>query len=125
MAQASTAEQVHESRRYPRLPCEIEVNLSSDHNFYTGFTSNISEGGLFVATEALCDVGTELEFEFALTGDPPPMKVRGIVRWVRESNDFTSDVPAGMGIEFTGLDDDAQARINAFIKTQRESIFFV
>lgn len=111
-------------RRHERLPIEIEVNLTSDHNFYTAFTQNVSEGGLFVATNEILPIGTVLEFSFTLAPDPSPIAVRGRVRWTREETDFTSDVPPGMGIEFIDLAPDVQRRINEFIQRQRESLFY-
>ena len=33
-----------------QLKAEIDVDVSSDHNFYAGFSANLSDAGLFVAT---------------------------------------------------------------------------
>ena len=112
------------SPRNDRLDIEIEVSVTSDHNFYTGFTTNISEGGLFVATNLVRAVGTELEFTVKLAPDPKPVRVTGIVRWVREPNPLTRDFDPGMGIEFTNLAPQLRERINDFIVERRESIFF-
>ncbi len=112
-------------RRHERLPAalEVHVNATSEHNFYTGFTQNISEGGLFVATSQIHELGAQLEFTFTLHPDPDPITVRGVVRWMRESHGFT-DGPAGMGVMFTEVSELAKARINDFIRRRRESIFY-
>ncbi len=99
------------------------MNSSSDHNFYTGFTQNISEGGLFVATSNIAPLGTNLEFTFTLHPDPESITVRGVVRWIRESHDFT-ELPPGMGVMFSDVDAIASDRINEFIGRRRESIFY-
>lgn len=113
-----------EGRQHPRLDLEIEVDINSEHNFYTGFTRNISEGGLFVATSQILPIGEVMEFMFKLHPDPQPIKVKGIVRWVRELNQFTDDMPCGMGVQFVGLDQPTQARVNRFIEQLRDSLFY-
>lgn len=112
-------------RRHERLPTalEVHVNSTSEHNFYTGFTQNISEGGLFVATSNIQPIGSQLTFKFTLHPDPDEITVEGTVRWVREHSQF-NESPAGMGVMFSAIDPLARARINDFIRRRRESIFF-
>ena len=98
--------------------------MESEHNFYTGFTSNISEGGLFVATSHLRPVGTKVHFTFTLNPSPEKISVYGVVRWVRESSRLTEDAPSGMGIQFEGLTPAINDRINQFIRRQRDTIFY-
>ena len=114
-----------EKRRYDRLPVELEVELgaASDHNFYTGFTHNISEGGLFIATNHIHPLGTPLEFTFTLDDRPEPIEMRGVVRWVREP-EAVSEMPPGIGIEFEDLTPEHLRRIQAFIERRRETIFY-
>ncbi len=99
------------------------MNSTSDHNFYTGFTQNISEGGLFVATSNIQKIGSQLAFTFTLHPDPDPITVEGVVRWIRPHSEF-NESPAGMGVMFHALDPLAKARIDEFIRRRRESIFF-
>ena len=40
-------------RRHLRYAVELDVSMSSEHNFYAGFAENLSEGGVFVATHSL------------------------------------------------------------------------
>ena len=47
---------------------EVKVDGQSTHNFYTGFTQNISEGGLFIATGEVIDVGTEIAIKKCHSG---------------------------------------------------------
>lgn len=105
------------SPRPGRLEVEVEVTLESDHNFYTGFTHNISAGGLFIATEQIFSVGTELSVRFALQGESSPIEAEVIVRWVRESG------TPGMGVQFISLPEVASRAINGFL-TKRETIFY-
>ena len=55
-----------ERRQHTRVQLQTEIHLTSESNFYTGLSNDISEGGVFVATHQLESVGTELEMEFSL-----------------------------------------------------------
>ncbi|MCC6901879.1 MAG: TIGR02266 family protein [Polyangiaceae bacterium] len=109
-------------RRHPRYAVELNVSLSSEHNFYAGFVENLSNGGVFVATHSLKAVGTVFEVLISLPGSDEPVRARGEVRWVREYGDH-SDVPPGVGIRFLELDAAGLARIEAFL-AHREPLFF-
>ena len=111
-------------RRHVRVPFEVEVNVESDHNFYTGFTQNISEGGIFIATSKPMPLGSKIAFSFRLVGDAAPVNIYGVVRWIRESSRFTDDAPAGMGVQFVDLHPAAADQINQFIQRQRDTIFY-
>jgi len=111
-------------RRGPRIALEATVDFSSESNFYTGFTSDISEGGLFVATYALQTVGTRVELRFDLP-DGYEIHVVGVVRWVRDPRDpGDQDVPPGIGIQFEQLTPDDEAAISAFVSV-REALFYI
>ena len=99
------------------------MSLASESNFFTGFSGDLSEGGVFVATyEALLPPGTEVELALALP-DRPPLRVPGVVRWVREHNDRTPGVFPGMGIAFQAIDPQAAAAIRSFLQ-HREPLFW-
>jgi uncharacterized protein (TIGR02266 family) len=109
-------------RAFERLNVEVEVDVWSDHNFYTGFSTNISEGGLFVATHVLKPVGTVLEIRFTLPSDPTWIVALADVRWVRTMNE-RSDAPPGLGMRFVRIDELALRRVSAFIRA-REPLFY-
>ena len=76
---------------------------------------NMSQGGAFLRSDVLLDIGTSLEiglpFEF-LQG-----AVTGRVAWVTRGD---KDQAAGMGIEFVGLDDMQQSKLNAWIESHKQ-----
>lgn len=110
-------------RNSERLPIEdVEVTLTSENNFYTGFTSDISTGGVFIAAHEMLPVGTELHFSLKL--GKGVVTCTGVVRWLREPSSDLHGVPPGMGIQFNPLPANVQSAINAFIERRRESIFF-
>jgi len=119
MEQKKVAE---ERRAHHRTALKASVNWTSETNFYTGFTNNIGEGGLFVATHQILPMDSVIELEFSIPGRPEPIKAEGKVRWIREYNDM-SDAEPGMGIQFKALTRADQEQVQAFVD-RRDSIFF-
>jgi len=110
-------------RASTRVPLKVEVNLQSEDTFFTGFSENISEGGLFVATDAPFQIGTKLTVQLSLMGKVAE-KLSVVVRWVRPAN-ASGGLPAGMGVQFEGLDDRKLSELQAFLDSQmKETLFF-
>lgn len=109
-------------RRYPRFPLRIEVTHASEHNFFTGFMEDLSEGGLFIATFHLCEIGHRFELEFTIPGHTEPILVACEVRWVRCYNPDGDGFP-GMGVQFLRIDEAARSSIQGFIR-ERQPIFY-
>src|SRR5262249_25746610 len=109
-------------RRAPRYSVDLDVTMSSDHNFYAGFAENISSGGLFVATYVQRPKGDRMEIKLNLPGIPEPICAIGEVRWVRVFPE-RSNVPPGLGIRFVELPDVAREAIERFLK-DREPLFY-
>jgi uncharacterized protein (TIGR02266 family) len=93
----------------------VQVSHVSEHNFFTGFMEDISEGGLFIATYNVFDVGHRFELEFALPGQPVPWVVLCEVRWVRVFEAGSKLIP-GMGVRFLDLTPEAREVINRFMQ---------
>jgi len=109
-------------RVHDRFGVELDVTVTSEHNFYAGFVENMSVGGVFIATHQLKPVGSRLELVVNLPGRAQPIKGSGEVRWVRVYSE-TSNTPPGMGIRFDKLDPDSQRGIEEFL-AQREPLFY-
>lgn len=109
-------------RQHSRFSVELDVTVSSDHNFYAGFVENMSVGGIFIATHQLKPVGEKLEFSVNLPGVEEPIRGKGEVRWVRVYSE-ASNVPPGMGIKFGTLPPPARTAIESFL-AQREPLFY-
>jgi uncharacterized protein (TIGR02266 family) len=105
-----------------RVRMQAAIDLHSDSNFYTGFSTNISEGGIFVATVDAPPRGAMVELRFCLPNGKR-IDVRGEIRWSREVNDKTPDIFPGVGVQFIDLAPEAQAEIRAFV-AEREPMFF-
>jgi uncharacterized protein (TIGR02266 family) len=110
-------------RQSPRVRMQAKVDFESDDNFFNGFSANISDGGLFVATVNVLPLGTSVDIGFTLpTGDR--IECKGVVRWVREVDDKQPDMFPGMGVQFVDLEPRGAQAIENFIQ-QREPMFYV
>ena len=107
-----------ERRQHQRIPVGVAVDFESEHNFFAGVTCDISEGGLFVASDEPLDVGDEVELNLMLPGDLEVV-ARGAVRWTlrREGAD------AGYGVQFTSIDERSLAAIRQFVQ-EREPMLY-
>ena len=112
-----------EARAAERFDLEIDVHLASEHNFYAGFSVNISEGGLFVATHMERAIGTRLEVTFTLPGDPAPITAVAEVRWLRCPRDMSGGTTPGLGLQFVSFPPGAGERVQYFIESMREPLF--
>lgn len=121
-APASASASPARRREHDRAVLSVDVGLESDHNFFLGFTENISEGGLFVATHQIQPVGSTVTLDFGLPGREERIRAVGEVRWVRVYND-ASDVPPGMGIRFADISEEDLAAVREFV-AQRTPLFW-
>ena len=109
-------------RTSARVKMQVAVDINSDTNFFNGFSANISDGGLFVATVNLLPLGTEVDLSFSLPSGER-IEAKGKVQWVREVNDQLIDAFPGMGVQFSSLNPAAQAAVTQFL-VQRDPLFF-
>jgi uncharacterized protein (TIGR02266 family) len=110
-------------RHSPRVKMQAQVDFESDNNFFNGFSANISDGGIFIATVNLLPLGTQVDLGFTLpTGER--VECKGSVRWVRDVDDNNPHVFPGMGVQFVDLEASAARTIERFIQ-QRDPMFYV
>ena len=57
-----------EKQQAIRMKLHAQVNLKSESNFFMGFTENISEGGIFVATLSPPNMGESIELSVGVDG---------------------------------------------------------
>ena len=107
-------------RRFMRHPVSVEFRAheanQAQHGDILFDVLNMSQGGAFLRSDVLLDIGTTLEivlpFEFFQGA------VTGRVAWVTRGD---KDHAPGMGIEFTGIDDSERAQLNQWIESHRQS----
>jgi hypothetical protein len=102
----------------------IEANLgaNTESNFYVGFSGQVQEGGVFIATYNILPKGTPVRCLITLPGGLST-QVEGYVRFVRDPMDFTADSEPGMGVAFERLSEESRALVLRFIR-KRPPMFY-
>ncbi len=112
-----------ERRIVERLDVNLSITMSSETNFFTGFSENISEGGLFVATHDYKHRGETMHIEFSIPDGGESMTLECLVRWTRPYNPECPDMAPGMGLEFVSLTPLQEDRLQHFVEKLREPMF--
>lgn len=81
----------------------MQVRFRTSSSFLVAYSVNLSKGGAFLETATPAPVGSALTLKLAV-GDADAYEVAARVTWVREQADPAAG-PAGMGVEFDGIDD--------------------
>jgi uncharacterized protein (TIGR02266 family) len=106
----------------PRTPVEANVGASSETNFYVGFSGEIAEGGVFVATYNTLEVGSLATVTVSLPGGFEFL-VPASVHFVRDPMDMNDESEPGMGLKFEHLQNDHRELVLRFIR-KRAPMFY-
>jgi uncharacterized protein (TIGR02266 family) len=85
-----------------RLRTHIHIDFGARGELRTGCVKNISQGGLFVATERPLPRNAEVMLVLERPWSGEPLEVKGLVTWNSEGEGPAPHV--GMGIEFCASD---------------------
>ncbi len=102
----------HDKRRGERMPVGLVVRLSYGtlQELVERYASQVSQGGVFVLTRDPMTVGTPVSFEMRLQSGEAVVRGKGVVRFVQpEDAHARPPTPAGVGIQFTDLDEGSRA----------------
>ena len=102
-----------ELRRSPRAPLVVRIAYSTVDALFSEFTRNVNEGGLFIETDSPPPTDTRVALHFKLPGSDLPIQARGRVTRIQLPG---GDGPAGMGVEFENLGQDARALIDELVR---------
>ena len=112
-----------ETRGALRANVYLSVDVFAGHDFWTGLTMNMSEGGLFVATHnALPEVGSMVVLNINIPFEDEAVVALAEVRWTRANTD--DDAPPGLGLQFVDLSAGSLEKIARFVTTVREPLSF-
>lgn len=103
-----------------REQLEANVGATTESNFFVGFSGDISEGGVFVATYLTLPLQAKVDVLVTLPGGFES-RIPGTVRFVRDPMDMDSE--PGIGVGFDRLEAQARELILRFIR-KRPPLFF-
>ncbi|MET0401737.1 MAG: TIGR02266 family protein [Cystobacter sp.] len=96
----------------------VKLKHTSINSFIQEYAVNISPGGMFIRTREPQPVGTPVRFEVRIADGQRMLKGSAVVRWSRPTEEVTG--PAGMGIQFTELDESSQELIDRMLRLKSE-----
>ena len=102
-------------RKHLRVPTMMDIVFEHEGGFQSGRVTNLSCGGIFLASECVLEVDTKLNLYLANVGRGPDavMTVEGEVAWCRDGEqDHQSK---GMGIRFLNLPESIQRQLDRFV----------
>jgi type IV pilus assembly protein PilZ len=108
---------VSERRSYERIDVEWSVDCETEQTFLYASITNISEMGIFVATQEPLEVGTRLTLRFAVPGQESPFILLGQVAWVNPIRLLSDKPNPGLGIRFVDLSPESRERIINSVRT--------
>lgn len=106
----------------PRTDVEANVGASSETNFYVGFSGEITDGGVFIATYNVLSAGDPVNVSVTLPGGFE-FKVPGFVHFVRDPMDMNADAEPGMGVRFEQISQEHRDLVMRFIR-KRPPMFY-
>jgi uncharacterized protein (TIGR02266 family) len=110
-----------ERRHAQRVELKAKVTLSSESNFFTGWSQNISEGGVFISCLAPPTVGTIVDVNLESEDSGEPIHISCEVVWIRTEN----SQPVGCGCRFVSINDIQAAKIRRLMDdANREPLFY-
>ena len=88
-------------RKSPRLDVVLKVRFETEEDLQDALIHNISQMGMYLATDTPFDVGYRFFIEIELPGKKGQVKGSCEVIWVNQIE--VKDYPKGMGVQFTDL----------------------
>ncbi|MFZ4735516.1 MAG: PilZ domain-containing protein, partial [Bradymonadia bacterium] len=112
------------AQRAPRAGLSAKVGIEYGSTFFTGFSGNVSRGGLFVATPNALPHGARVEVFFEMP-DGHAISAPATVCWHRPAEQAALEgLPAGLGFRFVELSHDDEIALERFIGAQEASILY-
>ena len=107
-------------RKHPRYITTIKVSFKSQEQFIQEYSKDISKGGIFVATENLLPLNSQVELLLSLPNASRDVKIIGeVVHAVgpEQGKQPGSGRVAGMGIQFIKFEGDGQKSLEGYFKS--------
>ncbi len=108
-----------EKRVHYRSDLILKVQYADEKDFLSDYTENVSEGGIFIATDETFAQGDILDFEVSFPGMFESIRTKGVVKWCRGARE--PDEPAGIGVEFLHDEEQPNGPLHNLISRLKEN----
>lgn len=98
------------------VTARVDYEIESEDTFLFEYMTNLSRGGIFLATRSPLEVGTVTKLRFTLPDDGRTIEVTGRVTWVNPYRPRGKNLNPGMGIEFMDLDEGDKDAVTKLVK---------
>jgi uncharacterized protein (TIGR02266 family) len=105
---------MQERRRSPRLDVVLKVRFETRADFQDALIHNISQTGVYLATDAPFDVGHQFTIEIDLPNDKGQVNGKCEVIWVNEIE--AEDYPKGMGVQLVEIEPKDRELLEEYLK---------
>jgi branched-chain amino acid aminotransferase len=106
------SEEQTEERRSVRVPTKLAVAFRDREALRSSLMTNISRGGLFIATERPAEIGTVLELRIDISETGESIDISAEVVSLNVGPDF-SKLERGMGLRFRATTEETQRKLDA------------
>jgi uncharacterized protein (TIGR02266 family) len=104
-------------RVFPRYRARFAVRFQTVQDFVLEYAANLSAGGVFVSTDHPPEMSSVITVSLELPGGGPPVTCKAlVVHRVTVEQAPTSDMGAGVGVQFLDADDAFRQRIDHAIE---------
>jgi uncharacterized protein (TIGR02266 family) len=112
---------VRENTRYP-VELQVKVSCPSWDDYLDLYTTNLSRGGVFIASRMSAPMGTEITVELVLPNGSAVKFRAEVMHLVDEKESTETQRPMGMGVQFIDLDEDTRKALEAMVTVARFTV---
>ena len=114
----NASEELTQESTSHRLKAEMRVYYGDLQKVVlSGFSVDISSGGLFINSESLLNVGEKISLHFTLSDEDKVFSCNASVAWVNMKDDpVKPELLPGFGVQFIDLQLDSIKAIKRFLK---------
>jgi len=109
-----TPAEVPPERVNERFSVDIRVDCATRDMFVSNRVTNISRGGLFIASDRPLPISSQVKLKLSL-GDSVTIEAQGRVIWNYDIRKGSSQVIPGSGIKFLDLSPEHAARLQRYL----------
>jgi uncharacterized protein (TIGR02266 family) len=119
MADRTADERTTEERTHPRVESIFRARYATLDQLVVGYSADLSKGGMFLSSDQALPVNATFTLKLELPSRGGELSVKCRVVYARDAAAAEkTGKPAGMGVQFLDLDEQALNRIGQFIAEQ-------